>query len=410
MSETKILEALTSLEEVKKGLAFVKEDEAYSIEEQIDLTCIEAPTGHEENKAKAILEKFEALGLEDVHMDGIKNAIGVLKGTEGKKTILIEAHMDTVFPLGTVTERPVIGEDNVIHCPGICDNTRGCTAVLAVLRAIKASGIKPKNNIIFAGTAQEEGCGSLGGMKYLLKEHPEITADISIDGGWFTNITFNATGIKTLRYTFHGKSGHSFGHYGKIAITTHALGRAIAKISDITLPAEPRSCCTVTSVSGGTIEGLHAMPEAVSFIVNYRSNSAEQLVEIENMVEKAVKDACAEENAKWNVEEITYTSEVLCDAPAGSQEADTPLVRAFQSVVRYMGEEPTLGQGGCCNSNVPVGLGIPAVCMGGGSDFDSHVHSLAECHCVTDTYKLNQAAYLLLLLAAGTETTASIFE
>lgn len=410
MTETELMKQLGSLSKVEKGLAFIKEDEAYSIEEQIDLTCIEAPTGHEENKATAIAEKFKAAGLEEVHLDGIKNAIGLLRGTDESKTILIEAHMDTVFPFGSVKERPVIGEDNIIHCPGISDNTRGCSAVLAVLRAIKASGIKPKYNVMFAGTAQEEGCGSLGGMKYLLKEHPEITADISIDGSWFTGITFNATGIKTLRYTFKGKSGHSFGHYGKIAITTHALGRAIAKISDITLPAEPQSCCTVTGVYGGTIEGLHAMPEEVSFIVNYRSNSAEQLVEIGEMIEKAVREACAEENAKWSVEEITYSTETLCDAPAGSQEADTPLVRAFEAMIRYMGEEPILTKGGCCNSNVPVGLGIPAVCMGGGSGFESHVHSLAEQYCVTNTYKLNQAAYLLLLLAAGTEETASVFD
>jgi len=410
MNETKLLEEVTSLEKVKEALAFIKDDEAYSVEEQIDLTCIEAPTGNEENKSKAMMEKFVELGLEDVHMDGIKNAMGILKGTEGKKTILIEGHMDTVFPFGSVTERPVIDENNIIHCPGICDDTRGCSAVLAVLRTIKKTGIKLKNDVIFAGTAQEEGCGSLGGIKHLLNEHPEITADISIDGNWFTDITFNATGIKTLRYTFKGKSGHSFAHYGKIAITTHALGRAIGKIAEITLPEEPQSCCTVTSVTGGTIEGLHAMPQEVSFIVNYRSNSADQLIEIGNMVEEAVKVACEEENAKWGVEEITYSSEVLCDAPAGSQDADTPLVRAFQSVIRYMGEEPKLSKGGCCNSNVPVGRGIPAVCMGGGLDFESHVHSLAERFLVTDTYKLNQAAYLLLLLAAGTEDTESIFD
>lgn len=81
MDETKLLQEVTSLEKVKNALAYIKEDEAYSVEEQIDLTCIEAPTGHEENKAEAMMEKFTELGLEEVHMDGIKNAMGLSPGT-----------------------------------------------------------------------------------------------------------------------------------------------------------------------------------------------------------------------------------------------------------------------------------------------------------------------------------------
>ncbi len=408
--EKEILEQLTSLDYVKKGLEFLEDDQDNSIEEQIDLVVIEAPTGHEENRAKEMCKKFEELGLSDIHTDAIGNAIGVMKGTQEGLTLLVEAHMDTVFPLGTVTQRPEIDENGIIHCPGIGDNTRGLAVILAVIRAMRASKITPKATIIFAGTAREEGTGSLGGMKHLLQDHPEIDACISVDGGGFTNITFNATGIKTLRYTFHGLSGHSMGHFGVIAQCAHALGRAIATISDIEVPEEPRSCFAVTSVKGGTLEGLHAIPEEVSFIINYRSNTSEVLKQIEDQVEDAVSKACLKENQRWGKEgEITYSSEILCEAPAGTQEADTPLVRAFAEVVRFMKEEPEYTKGGCTNANVPVGKGIPAVCMGGGIKMDMNVHSLKELFPVKDAYKCPQAAYLLILLAAGTQDTKTIF-
>ena len=407
--EQKLLQALLENEKVQNALKFIEEDEANSIEEQIDLTCIEAPTFHEENKGKKVRELFERYGLCDIQEDEVKNAIGFMKGCDPKDTYIMEAHMDTVFPLGTVTQRPEI-IDGVIHCPGICDNTRGVEIVLSCIRAIGKAGIKLKNNVLFSATAREEGAGSCGGMRQLLKDYPDVKACLCIDGGGFTDITYNATGVITKKFTIHGKDGHSFGAYGQIAISTHALGRAIAKIAEIDCPLDPRSCLAVTSINGGSFEGLHAIPKEISFIINYRSSDPATLKRLDEEVEAAVKAGCDEENKKWNKEDITYSVEQLCYLDAGVQDKDTPLVRAFASVIENFGKEPHYSEIGCCNSNAAIGIGIPAVALGGGMEGDQHVHSLDECFQIKDAYRTVQAALLVLLLMVGTEDNPSIYD
>ena len=62
-------EKMLGLASVKEALAFIEANQPEAIEEQKELVLIEAPTGHEENRAKVFAEKFKALGLEDVHTD-----------------------------------------------------------------------------------------------------------------------------------------------------------------------------------------------------------------------------------------------------------------------------------------------------------------------------------------------------
>ena len=50
---------------------------------------------------------FKEEGLTDCHIDEYGNCVGIRKGTGGGKTVLVEGHMDTVFPLDTkLGDRP----------------------------------------------------------------------------------------------------------------------------------------------------------------------------------------------------------------------------------------------------------------------------------------------------------------
>ena len=105
--------------------------------------------------AARLLEMFKEEGLTDCHIDEYGNCVGIRKGTGGGKTVLVEGHMDTVFPLDTKLE--IVREDGFIKCPGIVDDTRGCATVLSTIRALNAAGIETKGDIQFVGTVQEEG-------------------------------------------------------------------------------------------------------------------------------------------------------------------------------------------------------------------------------------------------------------
>ena len=135
----------------------IEKDQDKCIAEQIELTLIEAPTFHEQQRAQIFKAKFEELGLEDVHIDRAGNVVGVRKGTGSGQRVLVEGHLDTVFPFGTVTK--VEERDGFLHAPGIGDDTRALAMILSVVRAMNTSQVKNSGDIVFVGTTREEGMG-----------------------------------------------------------------------------------------------------------------------------------------------------------------------------------------------------------------------------------------------------------
>ncbi len=49
-------------------------------------------------------------GADSVWIDSVGNAIGLRKGTGGGRTVVIEGHLDTVFPKGTDVTVKVRGD------------------------------------------------------------------------------------------------------------------------------------------------------------------------------------------------------------------------------------------------------------------------------------------------------------
>ena len=400
-------DALVKDEKVQKALKFMEEDQDAVIDRQIELTLIPAPTYHEQKKAERMLEMFKEEGLSDCHIDEYGNCVGIRKGTGGGKTTLVEGHMDTVFALDT--ELKIVREDGFIKCPGIVDDTRGCAAVLSTIRALNAAGIQTKGDIHFVGTVQEEGTGALKGMKYYVDHHPELEASISVDGPGYQEITYEATGIQTYEVNFNGIGGHACGMFGKVANPLHAAARAIAKISEFRVPADPMTTFAVTNFHAGSFEAVHAIVPTAQIRFNFRSNSQEELEKLRDRIFAAIDEACKEETDRWGMDTITYEVKHICDVNAGHQDSHASIVEGAMAAAEFLGcAAPKLGNGGSTNCNRALEAGLPAVCLGGGCDYDCQCHTLDEQFKVEDAFKGCQQTLLMTLLCAGTEMTESI--
>ena len=400
-------DALVKDEKVQKALKFMEEDQDAVIDRQIELTLIPATTYHEQKKAERMLEMFKEEGLSDCHIDEYGNCVGIRKGTGGGKTTLVEGHMDTVFALDT--ELKIVREDGFIKCPGIVDDTRGCAAVLSTIRALNAAGIQTKGDIHFVGTVQEEGTGALKGMKYYVDHHPELEASISVDGPGYQEITYEATGIQTYEVNFNGIGGHACGMFGKVANPLHAAARAIAKISEFRVPADPMTTFAVTNFHAGSFEAVHAIVPTAQIRFNFRSNSQEELEKLRDRIFAAIDEACKEETDRWGMDTITYEVKHICDVNAGHQDSHASIVEGAMAAAEFLGcAEPKLGNGGSTNCNRALEAGLPAVCLGGGCDYDCQCHTLDEQFKVEDAFKGCQQTLLMTLLCAGTEMTESI--
>ena len=230
-----------------------------------------------------------------------------------------------------------------------------------------------------------------------------------MDGPGYQEITYEATGIQTYEVNFNGIGGHACGMFGKVANPLHAAARAIAKISEFRVPADPMTTFAVTNFHAGSFEAVHAIVPTAQIRFNFRSNSQEELEKLRDRIFAAIDEACKEETDRWGMDTITYEVKHICDVNAGHQDSHASIVEGAMAAAEFLGcAEPKLGNGGSTNCNRALEAGLPAACLGGGCDYDCQCHTLDEQFKVEDAFKGCQQTLLMTLLCAGTEMTESI--
>ena len=225
------LEAILAHPKIVKTLDDIKADDERAFAEQKRITEIPAPPFKEKVRAEYYLKRMQELGFKDASIDGEGNVIALRKGTGGgRPKLVVSAHLDTVFPEGT--DVTVKEKDGAIIAPGIGDDSRGLAALLSLIKVMNANEIATVGDILFVGTVGEEELGNLRGVKALFRDHTDIDGFISIDGLGISRVVNQATGSRRYEFTFKGPGGHSFQEFG-LPSATHAMGRAIAKISEL---------------------------------------------------------------------------------------------------------------------------------------------------------------------------------
>jgi acetylornithine deacetylase/succinyl-diaminopimelate desuccinylase-like protein len=377
---------------VRAALDAARDHEPTTLAEQVRLCEIPAPPFKESARAHAYADAFRAAGLRNVRIDKAGNVIGERPGRLARPRLVMSAHLDTVFPEGTDVRVRRTGA--ILAGPGIADDCRGLAVLLAVARALDAARIETQGPVTFVGTVGEEGLGDLRGVKALVGDTLRGAVDrfVSIDGDGHT-ITNVAVGSHRYRVTFRGPGGHSYDSFG-VANSVHAVGRAIAHLADLMVPADPRTTFNVGRVGGGT--SVNAIADEAWMEVDLRSSSAAALEALDRQFQQRVRQALAEENERWKQNgRLTVAIEKVGDRPAGRLEAESPMVRTAAAVTRALGLPVRLDEGST-DANVPIGLGIPAITVGGGGA-GSGAHTVKETFDTTDSWRGTQRALLLTI-------------
>ena len=382
---------------VIKTLEDIKADDASSFAEQKRITEIPAPPYKEKVRAEYYLKRFQELGFKDAAIDSEGNVIALRKGSGGgRPKLVVSAHLDTVFPEGT--DVAVKEKDGVTLAPGIGDDSRGLAALLSLIKSINANEITTVGDVMFVGTVGEEELGNLRGVKALFRDHADIDGFISIDGLGITRVVNQATGSHRYEMIFKGPGGHSFQEFG-LPSAIHAMGRAIAKISELQTPSDPKTTFTVGTVSGGT--SVNAIAAEARMAVDMRSDSTDELLKLEARLLDLVKQAVVEENARWKSDKLAVEIKLIGDRPAGIVAMDSPIVQATQRAVATITRAPRVTfAGSSTDSNLAMSLGIPAVTIGGGGE-GGNWHSRNEWYRPVDAYYGPQNALLTILVLSG---------
>jgi acetylornithine deacetylase/succinyl-diaminopimelate desuccinylase-like protein len=396
------IEILAKQARVRAVLERLQADDAATLAEQREIAEIPSPPFKEAKRAEDFQRRLKALGLPDVTIDREGNVVALRRGTRSGRapTLVLSAHLDTVFPEGTdvrVKER-----DGKLYGPGLADDARGLAALLSIARTLQALRVETVGDLLLVGTVGEEGAGDLRGVKALVRDHPGMDGFISIDGVSPDTITSRATASRRWRIIFKGPGGHSFVDFGRPS-AIHAMGRAIAAIDELRPPPMPRTTFTVGVVTGGT--SVNAIAAEASMDVDIRSDGAAELTALETKIMDAVKASAAAESARWLKGIVTAEAKLTGERPGGDTGDAAAITQVALAASRIGGPIPKLVNSST-DSNVPIAAGIPAITLRGGGD-GGNFHSLDEWYRPVTAWIGTQRIALTVLGLVGVEGVAA---
>jgi acetylornithine deacetylase/succinyl-diaminopimelate desuccinylase-like protein len=367
---------------------------------QLELVRIPAPPFGESARAAWFLDRFQQLGLTNIHLDDAGNVLAELAPQTSQETsneasnpsgsqsstpyslpltpcILLSAHLDTVFPANTLIEPSEEKDSARIYAPGICDNAAGLTGLLAIAAALRYANITPPIPILFAANVGEEGEGDLRGMRHLFERGPyrtRIAAAIALEGSGSSAVVTRALGSLRYRITITGPGGHSWTDAGTLNPIL-LLSQAITQIAAIELPTNPPTTINVGLISGGT--SINSIPESATALLDIRSTDATQLIATATAVHQIFDEIITSSTPQKTTNPPPKLHiETIGNRPAAALPDDSPLLHTLRAVDRHLAlrTEPRLGS---TDANIPLSRGIPAIAIGAGG-IGGGIHTLQE--------------------------------
>jgi tripeptide aminopeptidase len=336
------------------------------LELAIQIQQIPAPTFGEKRRAEFVRDFFVQEKLKDVSMDSVNNVYARLEGKRNSKPLIVSAHMDTVFPLGTSLH--MTREEDRIYGPGIGDNSLGVAALFGLLWMLRERKIELKNDVWLVANVCEEGLGDLRGMKAVVDRFGEnVKAYLVIEGMSLGHIYHRAIGVRRYRVTAKTAGGHSWSDYGQPS-AVHEAAKLVTQIASLSVPVIPRTTLNVGKISGGT--GINVLASEATFELDLRSESMDTLSGLVRQVEGMIRSA--------NKEGVKIEYELIGQRPAGEIASDHPLLRLAGECLRQQGLKAELTSGST-DANIPLSRGYPSVVLGVTTGSGAHtVHEYIE--------------------------------
>jgi len=182
------------------------------------------PPGNETPAAQFLAETLTKEGLECEVIEsgpGRGNVITRIKGISERPKLMLLSHLDVVPAIEKEwSVKPFSGlvKDGFVWGRGALDMKSFVAIEALVMKLLVRNNVKPKGDIIFAATADEERGGNAG-VGWLVKNHPEkIRADYVINEGGGESFPINGKhiftvqtaekGVNWLRIKAKGSPGH----------------------------------------------------------------------------------------------------------------------------------------------------------------------------------------------------------
>ncbi len=195
---------------------------------------------------------------------------------------LLLGHFDTVWPVGTLADRPFAVDGNVIHGPGTFDMKAGLAQIVVALGAVRDLDLTtPVVPIVFVNADEE--IGSRTSTRYVrwLAEHADRTLVMEPALGQRGDIKTERKGIGRFTVTVYGKAAHAGLDPEAGASAILELSHIIQKLFELN-DVERGITVNVGTVDGGIQPNVIA-PHSKA-VVDVRVPTVEAGAEIERII------------------------------------------------------------------------------------------------------------------------------
>jgi len=284
--------------------------------------------------------------------------IGTFRGREGGgPRLLLIGHMDTVFPDGTVAERPFRIEDGMAKGPGVTDMKGGLLAGIHGLAALRELGggrwdALPFERITYVANPDEE-IGSPSSTPHIRAIAAEADACFVLEcaraNGDFVS---SRKGIADLRLSIHGRAAHAGVEPDKGRSAILAGARIVERVQALN-GRWPGVTANVGVFQSGTRPNV--VPDLASIEIDVRGVT---LAELEAAVE-AVNVIASEPG----VPDVTVEIEQMAGwLPMEKLERSGRLADHVIALAARLGFSTLdVATGGASDANTTSGMGVPSI-------------------------------------------------
>ena len=360
----------------------------------LDLTAaiaaVSSPTGEEADKSDLVERLFAHEGLateRDAIGEVVATIPGRVPGGGATGSLLLAAHIDTVFPRGTPL---TIGRtEDRMYGPGVGDNSVAVAVAAKLNDVLERAGERPAVDVLLTGNVGEEGLGNLRGIREVMAARPGVGAVVALEGHNLGRVTHVAVGSRRYRISAQGPGGHSWGDFGR-PNAIQALAKLIAELDAIPLPRTPKTTLNVGHIAGGV--SINTIAPSASCLLDLRSTDETALRRLSERVTRMTTRGSRSNG-------IAFEVETIGERPAGVAPIDSPIVKMAAWALHALDLEPSF-DASSTDANVPIAAGIPAVCIG--LTTGGNVHRTDEFSDVAPVASgIAQAALLTLAVAEG---------
>lgn len=362
------------------------------IQEFMELVQVDSETKYEQEIARVLKEKFNALGLEITEDDsrertghGSGNLIVTWKaeGAEKAPKLFFTCHMDTVTPGKGI--KPQLGEDGWIRSDGTTilgsDDKAGIAALFEAIRVVREQNIS-HGQIQFVITAGEE--SGLMGARAMKPELLDADFGYALDSnGEVGSICIAAPTQARIEMKITGKSAHA-GVNPEDGIS--AIQVASKAISNMKLGRIDKE----TTANIGSFEGGGATNIVCDFVL-IRAEARSIVQEKVNQQIQHMREAL-ETTAREFGAQGEFQSEVIYPAFRFTEQDE--VVQLAQRAIQGLGlPASTFHSGGGSDANVFNGLGVPTVNLAVGYQ---NIHTTEEKIKADDLVKIAEVVLALI--------------